>query len=145
MKYLFIGCVFTFLTGCSVQLSKEAPKELIAAVKNTTQITGCPYKWGGGHKSFSDWGYDCSGSVSYFLASAGALNSPASSTELMRWGIPGEGQFATVYAKPGHAFMHVGNVRLDTSRINDSNGEGPRWRSNHRNTDGFVARTMPGW
>mgnify|MGYP003693906355 CR=1 FL=1 len=35
-----------------------------------------PYLWGGGHGSFNDSGYDCSGAVSFALHYAGLLDAP---------------------------------------------------------------------
>ena len=40
------------------------------------RIAGKPYRYGGGHGSFNDTGYDCSGSVSYALHGGGLLSAP---------------------------------------------------------------------
>ena len=77
-------------------------------------IATLPYIWGGGHGSFQASGYDCSGSVSYALAAAGLLSSPLDSTGFESWGAPGPGQWITVYANAGHAFMVVAGWRFDT-------------------------------
>ena len=53
------------------------------------QINDTPYIWGGGHGSFQDDGYDCSGSVSYALHGGGLLSSPLDSGGLTAWGSPG--------------------------------------------------------
>lgn len=45
-----------------------------------------PYFWGGGHGSFFDRGYDCSGTVSFALRGAGALTAPLPSSDFMRYG-----------------------------------------------------------
>jgi len=59
-----------------------APEQAPAAVKRAiwaaNQLRSKPYRYGGGHASFSDNGYDCSGTVSYALAAAGLLRSPMS-------------------------------------------------------------------
>src|SRR5436309_537744 len=65
-------------------------------------IAKFPYIWGGGHGSFVDSGYDCSGSVSYALAAAGLLDSPLVSGDFARWGAPGAGKWITIYANGGH-------------------------------------------
>src|SRR5207253_10850785 len=44
-----------------------APASVKAAIYAANQITRKPYRYGGGHRSFEDTAYDCSGSVSYAL------------------------------------------------------------------------------
>jgi cell wall-associated NlpC family hydrolase len=105
-------------------------------------IATFPYRLGGGHGSFIDNGYDCSGSVSYALAAAGLVDAPLSSGDLMRWGAPGRGRWMTVYANPGHVFMVVGGVRFDTS--GRAGLRGSRWQPIQRAGSGFVARHWPG-
>ena len=78
-------------------------------------IARTPYLWGGGHGKWLDKGYDCSGSISYALASAGLLSGPLDSGRLMGWGKPGKGKWVTIYTNPGHVFMVVAGVRFDTS------------------------------
>src|SRR3954449_1381499 len=68
-----------------------------AAIRGANRIARAPYEYGGGHGSFSDDGYDCSGSVSYVLHAAGLLSSPLDSGQLMSWGSPGRGRHITVY------------------------------------------------
>ena len=46
------------------------------------RIAHKPYKYGGGHGSFSDSGYDCSGSVSFALHGGGLLDVPMDSSQL---------------------------------------------------------------
>jgi cell wall-associated NlpC family hydrolase len=105
-------------------------------------IATFPYRLGGGHGSFVDNAYDCSGSVSYALAAAGLLDAPLTSGELMKWGAPGPGRWMTVYANPGHVFMIVGGIRFDTS--GRSGLRGSRWQPAQRTISGFVARHWPG-
>ena len=111
---------------------------LVMAAGNA--IAGLPYVYGGGHGSFQASAYDCSGSVSYALAAAGLVTSPMASGPFMSWGDPGPGQWITVYANPGHAFMVVAGWRFDTSNL----GSGTRWTQSSRGTAGFVARHPPG-
>ena len=75
----------------------------------------CPYRYGGGHRSFSDSGYDCSGSVSYVLHGAGLLGSPLDSSQLCPTARPGRGRWITIYANPGHAYMVIRGRRFDTT------------------------------
>jgi hypothetical protein len=100
-------------------------------------IARSPYKWGGGHGKWTDNGYDCSGSVSFVLASAGYLESPLASGPLMSWGEPGPGKWVTIYAHAGHVWMTVAGIRFDTSGARVT---GSRWQNEMRSTAGFVAR-----
>jgi cell wall-associated NlpC family hydrolase len=124
----------------------DAPAGSPAAVQDVVAggnaIARFPYRLGGGHGSFVDDAYDCSGSVSYALATAGLLDAPLTSGELMRWGAPGRGRWLTVYANPGHVFMTVGGVRFDTS--GRAGRRGSRWQPLGRSAGGFVARHWPG-
>jgi cell wall-associated NlpC family hydrolase len=124
----------------------EAPAGSPAAVQDVVAggnaIATFPYRLGGGHGSFVDDTYDCSGSVSYALATAGLLDVPLTSGELMRWGVRGRGRWLTVYANPGHVFMVVGGVRFDTS--GRAGRRGSRWQPLERSASGFVARHWPG-
>jgi hypothetical protein len=104
-------------------------------------IATLPYIWGGGHGSFQASGYDCSGSVSYALAAAGLLSSPLDSTGFESWGDPGPGQWITVYANAGHAFMVVAGWRFDTVALASG---GTRWSQAMADTSGFVVRHPPG-
>src|SRR4051794_24591151 len=45
----------------------SAPAEVKAVIAAGNRIAGRPYKYGGGHGSWEDSGYDCSGSESYAL------------------------------------------------------------------------------
>src|SRR4051794_24495197 len=42
-----------------------APQVVVDAIAGGNAIDELPYLYGGGHKSFDDTAYDCSGSVSY--------------------------------------------------------------------------------
>ena len=119
----------------------NAPASIKAAVAAGNRIAKTPYIWGGGHGSFSDKGYDCSGSVSYVLHAAGVLGSPLASGGLMSWGKEGQGNWITVYSNPGHVFMTVGGLRFDTS---GRSGTGSRWQSAGRGAGGFAVRHYPG-
>jgi Putative peptidoglycan binding domain len=105
------------------------------------RIATAPYKYGGGHGSYRDSGYDCSGSVSYVLHAAGLLRTPLDSSGLMSYGEPGRGRHVTIYAHPSHAYMVIDGRRFDTSARRQT---GSRWTSEHRDPTGFVARHPPG-
>jgi hypothetical protein len=120
-----------------------APIQVQKAIWAGNQIRKKPYIYGGGHGKWNDAGYDCSGSVSYVLHAAGLLKTSEASGEMESWGQQGLGQWITVYANGGHAFIEIAGIRLDTSAEQDPNpssGSGPRWRPLMNSTDGYMAR-----
>jgi cell wall-associated NlpC family hydrolase len=119
-----------------------APAAIAAVIAGANVIARFPYVLGGGHRSFVDRAYDCSGSVSYALATAGLVRSPLSSGEFMRWGVAGPGRWLTVYANPGHVFMYVAGLRFDTSGRDGLFGS--RWQEAPRSTAHFAVRHWPG-
>ena len=124
-----------------------APIQVQEAIWAGNQIRTKPYIWGGGHQSFIAKGYDCSGSVSYVLHAAGLLKTPFDSSDFMKWGAKGLGQWITVYTNPGHAFVQIAGIRFDTSSEADPNpppGSGPRWRQLFAHPQGFMARHLAG-
>ena len=106
------------------------------------RIAGLPYKYGGGHGSFNDTGYDCSGSVSYALHGGGLISAPRSSSGLMSYGSPGPGKHITIYANAGHAYMTVNGRRFDTSARRQT---GSRWSGSSRSSAGYVVRHPAGY
>ncbi len=128
-------------SGGMVQPPAGAPAAVGQVMAAGNAIATLPYVWGGGHGSFQASGYDCSGSVSYALAAAGLLSSPLDSTGFESWGLPGPGQWITVYANAGHAFMVVAGWRFDTVALAQG---GTRWSQSMTDTSGFVARHPPG-
>ncbi len=123
-----------------------APRSVQQALKAANRIIGMPYVYGGGHGSFIDSGYDCSGSVSVALHGAQLIDTPMASGGLMTWGESGKGKWITVYANAGHTFVHIAGLRLDTSAAEDPRGgEGPRWRPELKNTAAYVARSARGF
>ena len=119
----------------------EAPAAVRQMIEAGNVIARTPYLWGGGHGKWVDTGYDCSGSVSFVLASAGFLSSPLASGPLMSWGEPGPGKWVTIYAHEGHVWMVVAGIRFDTSGARET---GSRWQNEMRSTAGFVVRHPPG-
>ena len=110
-------------------------------VRAANRIASAPYKYGGGHGTYRDSGYDCSGSISYALHFAGLLRTPLDSSGFMSYGLPGRGRHVTIYANAGHAFMTVDGRRFDTSAIRET---GSRWTSTPRSSSGYVVRHPPG-
>jgi cell wall-associated NlpC family hydrolase len=129
------------LTGVALA-PPDAPEAVQGAINAANTIVGRPYVWGGGHASFYDDSYDCSGSVSFALFGGGLIPRPLTSGDLMRWGESGPGRWITVYANPGHTFVEIAGLRFDT--VGDEQGTGPRWHLATADTSGFVARHPPG-
>jgi hypothetical protein len=116
----------------------NAPDAVKRAIWATNGIRRKPYKWGGGHGSFDDSGYDCSGTVSYALHYAGVLDAPMPSSDFLNFGERGRGRWITVYSRSGHTFAVIAGLRLDTT--GDYGTEGPRWHTDGRDTWGYEAR-----
>jgi hypothetical protein len=129
------------LTGVALA-PPDAPEPVQGAINAANTIVGRPYVWGGGHASFYDDSYDCSGAVSFALFGGGLIPRPLASGDLMHWGAPGPGKWITVYANPGHTFVEIAGLRFDT--VGDEQGTGPRWHLATADTGGFVARHPPG-
>jgi peptidoglycan hydrolase-like protein with peptidoglycan-binding domain len=107
----------------------DAPAAVQKAIAAANSIIDDPYIYGGGHGSFNDSGYDCSGSVSFALHGGGLLTSPEDSSQLESYGQPGPGQWITVYANASHAFVVVAGLAFDTAHYGPTfpSGTGPRW------------------
>jgi hypothetical protein len=120
---------------------EDAPDIVKRVIMAGNAIAKFPYKWGGGHGAWRDNGYDCSGSVSFALASAGLLNRPLTSGLFMRYGEEGPGEWITIYANDGHVFMVVAGLRFDTSGRGRA---GTRWQQAPRAVGGFAVRHIPG-
>lgn len=164
-RYLFASVALTFATatlcaafpssGPTVPGSKavlrgkiaaapaDAPLIVKRAIWAANELRTKPYRYGGGHKSFSDSAYDCSGTVSYALGAAGLLNTPMPSSGFCKFGERGRGKWITVYARNGHTFAEIAGLRLDTTSYNtmkiDRNWA-PRWQPTPREPRGFEAR-----
>ena len=126
----------------------DAPAQVQTAIAAANAIHTLPYVWGGGHRTFYDSGYDCSGAVSYVLHAAGLLASPMTSGGLATsWGAPGKGRWITVYGNASHAYMVIAGKRFDTSTGGDrwNQGSGPRWRKKKRPPLGFTGKYYPGF
>ena len=118
------------------------PSAIQRVIAAANRIATAPYMYGGGHGSFTDSGYDCSGSVSYALHGGGLLSSPLDSSALMSYGAPGPGRHITIYANPGHAYMTIDGRRFDTSARSET---GSRWTNTRRGTGGYAIRHPRGY
>jgi hypothetical protein len=128
------------LRGGVAYAPSNAPANVKSAIWAINTIRSKPYHWGGGHGSFTDSGYDCSGTVSFALHHAGVLNQPLPSSDLLRYGERGRGRWITVYSRHGHTFAMIAGLRLDTTDFRYGGDVGPRWHTDGRDTWGFEAR-----
>lgn len=109
-----------------------APAIVQKAVAAANSIINTSYCYGGGHGSWQDSCYDCSGSVGFVLHAMGLLSSPEPSGSMESFGDPGPGKWITIYADSGHVFMVIGGRAFDTADYggpNTPSGTGPRWRT----------------
>ncbi len=120
----------------------DAPASVKAVIAAGNRIAFKPYIYGGGHGSWNDSGYDCSGSVSYALHGGGLLSSPEDSGTLESYGRSGPGSWITIWANSGHVYMYVAGLRFDTSAQGDSGGS--RWTRQGRSSGGYVERHPAG-
>jgi peptidoglycan hydrolase-like protein with peptidoglycan-binding domain len=118
----------------------DAPQAIKDVIAAGNRIATKPYVYGGGHGTWNDNGYDCSGSVSYALHGGGLINTQLDSTSFESWGSRGNGRWITIYANSGHAFMTVAGLRFDTSGASPS-----RWQSDMRSGSGYVVRHPSGF
>ena len=144
------GATAALLPDGTAAAPADAPPQVQQAIWAANGLQAKPYRYGGGHRSFTDSGYDCSGTVSFALNAAGLLKTPLDSSSFMRWGAAGRGQWISVYTNPGHAYAVIAGLRLDTSaayvsrrvarKAAKSVERGPRWRPVARPSSGFRVR-----
>ncbi|MGK2955717.1 MAG: peptidoglycan endopeptidase [Solirubrobacterales bacterium] len=120
---------------------ESAPTRVKRVIKYANRIRKKPYIYGGGHGSFNDSGYDCSGAVSYALRGGKFLSSPMASTGFMNWAKRGKGNWITVYSNPSHAYIVIAGLRFDTAA---TTGNGPRWSKSLQSTSGSFSARHPG-
>ena len=139
--WIVVGCLFVLgpvsaasaetpsatLVGARAIAPASAPPSVKAMIKAANHIRHRKYIWGGGHRKWNMRGYDCSGAVSYVLHAGGLLDCPLDSTGFMKFGEGGGGQWVSIYANHGHAFMVIAGLRWDTSLITDGDRTGPGW------------------
>ncbi|MBS1895423.1 MAG: hypothetical protein JST59_29335 [Actinobacteria bacterium] len=107
-----------------------APPAVKQVIEAANRIRTKPYLWGGGHGTWWDAGYDCSGAISYALRGGSLITSPLNSTGFMSWGEPEAGSWISVYANAGHAYAVIAGLRWDTA--GSVGGTGPRWYTSTR-------------
>jgi cell wall-associated NlpC family hydrolase len=126
----------------TIPIPTNVPEVVQKVIAGANEIADFPYVYGGGHASFIDNAYDCSGSVSYALAAGGLLSAPETSGQLESWGAPGPGKYITVYANAGHTYMYVDGVLYDTA--GRSGVYASRWQVGGTDNEGYVVRHWPG-
>jgi hypothetical protein len=147
---------FTITSKGKACSPSSAPQRVKDAVQAANEIRNYSYKWGGGHGSWYDNGYDCSGAVSYALGKPGGnwISWPYNSGGFMSWGTVGSGSiWLKVYANSGHVWMKVKNpngsdngIRWDTSDAGGSAVEGsgpssgPDWHNGMNSSSGYALR-----
>jgi hypothetical protein len=120
----------------------DAPVAIKRVIAAANKIAKTPYRYGGGHGSFHDSAYDCSGSVSYALHGGNLLHAPEDSSSLARYGSAHSGRWITIYANSGHVWMIVAGLRFDTS---GARGSGSRWQRANRSKSGYTVRHPRGY
>lgn len=126
----------------TIPIPTNVPEVIQRVVAGANAIADFPYVFGGGHASFVDNAYDCSGSVSYALAAGGLLSAPETSGALESWGVAGPGRYVTVFANAGHTYMYVDGILYDTA--GRSGVYASRWQVSPVDNSGYVARHWPG-
>lgn len=130
----------------AIPIPTDVPQVIQRVIAGANAIANFPYVYGGGHASFVDNAYDCSGSVSYALAAGGLLSAPETSGQLESWGAPGPGRWITVYANAGHTYMYVnvGGAWMLYDTAGRSGVFASRWQPYPVDNQGYVARHWPG-
>jgi cell wall-associated NlpC family hydrolase len=126
----------------TIPIPTNVPEAVQRVIAGGNAIADFPYVFGGGHASFVDNAYDCSGSVSYALAAGGLISAPETSGELEHWGAPGPGRYISVFANAGHTYMYVDGVLFDTA--GRSGVYASRWLVAPTDNAGYVERHPPG-
>jgi hypothetical protein len=116
----------------------DAPRRVVKVIRAANEIAkGKGYCYGGGHASFRDNCYDCSGAVSYALHGGRYVDSPMPSSGYFNWGKRGKGKWITVYTQSSHVYAVIAGLRWDTSM---TAGAGPGWSNQMRSSAGFRVR-----
>jgi hypothetical protein len=121
----------------------NAPNRVVGVIEAANEIAkGKGYCYGGGHGSFKDNCYDCSGAASYALHGGRFVKSPMPSNGYFKWGKRGKGDWITVYTRSSHMYIEVAGLRFDTS---NTAGAGPGWSKDKGPRSGFKKRHPKGY
>jgi cell wall-associated NlpC family hydrolase len=129
----------TLVNGLAVAPA-DAPAVVKQVIAAANSIATTPYLYAGGHGSWKSSGYDCSGSVGFALHGGGLLSQTEDSGQMESYGLPGAGQWITLYANAGHVYAKIAGLYYDTAAQSSSDDQ-DRW-STHRVSPagGFVVR-----
>ena len=125
------GAKAKLVDGGKAVAPASAPRAVKRVIAAANKIEDKPYVYGGGHGSFKDKGYDCSGAASFALHGGGLLKTPIDSNGMAKYGEPGKGKWISVYGAPSHGYIVVAGLRFDTSM---TPGNGPGWSKSLRST-----------
>ncbi len=137
----------TLVDGMAVP-APGTPTAIVTMLDAANKIAFDPYIYGGGHASFNARGYDCSGSVSYVLHAGGLLATPLDSSQFVKYGLEGKGNWITIYTNgPTHVYMEIAGLWFDTAAQTAANGN-DRWSTTRIGEPGygkFLPRHPSGW
>jgi peptidoglycan hydrolase-like protein with peptidoglycan-binding domain len=133
------------LVGGLAVAPASAPPVVQRVIAAANRIATTPYLYGGGHASFNDSAYDCSGSTGYALHGGGLLSSTEDSTEFESYGSSGAGKWITLWANGGHVYMQIAGLWFDTAAQSSSNGN-DRWSTSRVDAaSGYIERHPSGY
>ena len=83
-SYQYNPAYTAYVEGSLANPPAKAPAIVRQAIAAGNELIGKPYRYGGGHRTFYDNAYDCSGAVSYVLHAIGRLETPTPSQVFSR-------------------------------------------------------------
>jgi hypothetical protein len=129
----------TLVNGLAVAPA-DAPAVVKQVIAAANSIATTPYLFAGGHGSWKSSGYDCSGSVGFALHGGGLLSQTEDSGQMESYGVPGAGQWITLYTNAGHVYAKIAGLYYDTAAQSSSNDQ-DRWSTQRISpAGGFVVR-----
>jgi peptidoglycan hydrolase-like protein with peptidoglycan-binding domain len=138
------GSTATLLDGLAIAPA-DAPQVVQNVIAAANKIAFKPYIYGGGHGTWNDAGYDCSGSTSYALHGGGLLAQSLDSTGFESYGSSGPGQWITLWANGGHVYMDIAGLWFDTAAQSSSNNN-DRWSASRVDQPGgYIERHPTGY
>ena len=144
LRYPVISGDTALLRNGIAYAPSKAPDCVKSAIWAVNTICQKPFLLGGGHRSFSAPGYDCSGAVSFALYHAGVLQAPLVARDFRHYGDAGVGRWMTIFAKREHTYIIIAGLRLDTTDFRYGGRAGPRWHGYLRQGIGFEMRHPAG-
>jgi pilus assembly protein CpaE len=136
-----------------LEAPRNAPVQVREMIAAANEIRDFPYPEPVEHFDGQDltnlWpAYDCSGATSFVLHAAKLIGPATDSTGLESWGVPGQGNWVTVYTNPAHAHIVIDGFNFDTAAGQgmppNPPASGPRWTTTTTDAGTFQARTWPG-